>query len=181
MPKVSLGNETELMRRIIDRDESALTELYERCSGPVYSLALRVLQNADLAEETLQDVFLKVWNQPAMWRSSEGKLISWLLTITRYTAIDRLRRERRHTDGAIALDESEPAEATDLTAMLTTDALLSQLPSEQRAVIELAYFQGLSHTDIASYTKIPLGTVKTRLRLGMEKLRDIWRRQNEIE
>src|SRR3982751_3860947 len=94
MSKISF-DETELLRRLIARDQSALSELYQQFGGLVYSIALRVVQNSSIAEEVAQDTFLKVWNQPTSWDPSRGKFVSWLLTITRYTAIDRLRLERR--------------------------------------------------------------------------------------
>src|SRR4051812_17064421 len=88
-------NEADLVQRLINHDQTALSELYQQFGGLVYSIALRVLQNTTLAEEVTQDAFLKVWNQPESWDPARGKFVSWLLTITRYTAIDRLRKEQR--------------------------------------------------------------------------------------
>ncbi|MEO0561554.1 MAG: sigma-70 family RNA polymerase sigma factor [Chloroflexota bacterium] len=175
MPRVSLDDETALMGRIRQRDEAALRQLYTQCSGPIYSLALRVLGNKQLAEEVMQDVFLKVWNAPDKWDPARGALMSWLLTMTRYAAIDRLRREDRHQMISLdAQDAPEPGVAHNHVDSLALQKSLADLPAEQRQVIEMAYFQGMTHTDIANTTQQPLGTVKTRLRLGMEKLRNAW-------
>ena len=175
MPNVMLGDETQLMRRIRQRDEHALQYLYDQCSRPVYSLALRVLGNTDLAEEVVQDVFMKVWEAPEKWEPNRGALMSWLLTVTRYAAIDRLRREKRRATTEPLEDHTEQAGSDgSLGETLALNGALGELPAEQRAVIQLAYYQGLTHQDIADVTGIPLGTVKTRLRLGMQKLRVVW-------
>src|SRR5262245_54768343 len=91
-------SDTDLMARLAQRDQTALSELYERYGRIVYSLAWRILQQRDLAEEVTQDTFLTVWNQPASWSPDGGRLSSWLLTVTRYKAIDRVRREQRRPD-----------------------------------------------------------------------------------
>jgi RNA polymerase sigma-70 factor (ECF subfamily) len=175
-------SDTELIRRVNQRDQNALSELYRRYGALVYSLALRVLQNSTMAEEATQDTFLKVWYQSATWDADKGKLVSWLLTITRYTAIDRLRRERRRpNESSVAIDDT--FEIADENAVvddpLVQDgralrALMNRLPAEQVQVIELAFFQGMSHSEIAEHLRLPLGTVKTRVRLGLQKLKDLW-------
>lgn len=170
--------DTELMKRIAARDQQALRLLYEQYGQAVYSLAYRILQNSTLAEETTQDTFLKVWQQTTQWNPDKGKLKSWLLKITQFGAIDRLRKERRQP--ALHPDSIEDAYET----LLPTDAqwqdgstlhlVIAQLPPEQARLIDLAFFQGLSHTEIASETRLPLGTVKTRLRSGLHRLRELW-------
>ncbi len=175
-------DELQLIKRITAKDQRALAELYDLYGSLVYSLAFRVVRNAALAEEVTQDTFLKVWSQAITWDADKGKLSSWLLTITRYTAIDLLRKEqRRPMDSAVGLDS-----IIDFMGQrgLTDDprwhdsqllrALLRQLPPDQVQVIELAFFQGLSHSEMAEQLKLPLGTVKTRVRLGLQKLRDLW-------
>lgn len=168
------------MRRISARDQQALHMLYEQYGRGVYSLAFRILQNSTLAEEVTQDTFLKVWGQTTSWDPAKGKLISWLLKITQFGAIDRLRRERRQPSL-----HDEPIEDTDETTLIPSDDLpwqegtalrqiVTLLPGEQAALIELAFFRGMSHSEIASATQIPLGTVKTRLRTGLQKLRELW-------
>jgi RNA polymerase sigma-70 factor (ECF subfamily) len=175
-------SDTELMQRIIQRDQRALSELYRRYGNPVYSMALRVLSIPVEAEEVTQDTFLKVWNQAERWDSNRGKLSSWLLAITRNAAIDRLRKENRQpTVTAIPVDEmphltAERAVVDDPNwqngQMLRS--LLGQLPEEQAQVIQLAFFQGLTHSQMARMLDLPLGTVKTRVRLGLQKMKTMW-------
>jgi RNA polymerase sigma-70 factor, ECF subfamily len=189
MPNLTLFTDTDLMAQVIQRDQSALAELYRRYGALVYSLARNVLNDEGMAEETTQDIFLKVWNQALTWDPARGKLVSWLLTMTRYTAIDRLRKEqRRPMRGSNSLDE--------MTDLIPNDdkteddlrqdghllrALLDRLPQEQLALIRLSFFLGMSHSEIAEKTALPLGTVKTRLRLGMQKLRAMWMNENSDE
>lgn len=176
------SSDTDLMNRIAQRDEAALTELYQHYGSLVYSLALRILQNRELAEEITQDIFLMVWNRSESWSSSRGQLSSWLLTVTRYRAIDRIRHEQRRPDmQATVLNEdlmrSEQSRQPDdprLEDSRLLHTLLSQLPPEQAQVIELAFFGGLTHSALAEMLNLPLGTVKTRLRLGLQKLRILW-------
>lgn len=172
----------ELLQRIERRDQTALTLLYERYGTQVFSLAYRILQNSHLAEEVAQDTFLKVWERSARWDPAKGRFPSWLLTITRHTAIDRLRFERRQVISNstslefIADPETErgiPHDPLLQDGRLLRD-LLTQLPDEQAQVIQLAFFQGLTHRDLADRLNLPLGTVKTRVRLGLQKLRALW-------
>jgi RNA polymerase sigma-70 factor, ECF subfamily len=175
-------NDTDLMRHVVQRDQSALSELYERYGNPVYGLALRVVQNTQLAEEVTQDTFLKVWNQAQSWDPTRGQLISWLLTITRYTAIDRLRREWRQPNlvGAPVEDIPNLFSALDMVGDARWQdgqllaALIQQLPDEQAEVVQLAFYQGMTHTEMSERLGLPLGTVKTRVRLGLQKLKSLW-------
>lgn len=181
--------DTQLMQRIASQDEQALSLLYERFSGPVYSLARRMVQNTAMAEEVTQDIFLKVWRQAEQWDPAKGKLISWMLTITRYTAIDRLRKEQRRPDlSAAPLDLVSGTLSVNARVddSLWQDGqalrrLLGELPDDQREAIELAFFQGLTHTMIAEALSLPLGTVKTRVRLGLQKLRALWQEAHPYE
>ncbi len=162
------------MQRIAQRDQQALRLLYDRYATMVYSLAQRILQNAGWAEEVTQDTFLKVWRQSESWDASKGQLLAWLLTITRYTAIDLLRRERRRPPLAL-LDPELPFGADDnVPDGELLRALLRQLPHEQAQVIELGFYGGMTHSEMAQSLGLPLGTVKTRVRLGLQKLRDMW-------
>jgi RNA polymerase sigma-70 factor (ECF subfamily) len=178
-----LQEDASLMRRLVAQDQTALSELYERYGRLVYSFSLRVLQNSTLAEEATQDTFLKVWNQPQSWNPELGKLVSWLLTITRYTAIDRLRREKRVAPATtFSLDDRvfDMGERTEDTEPDWMDgellrSLMQRLPPEQRELLELAYFQGMTHTELAEALQLPLGTVKTRLRIGLQRLKGFWR------
>jgi RNA polymerase sigma-70 factor (ECF subfamily) len=173
-------DEVELMRKIAAHNQQAFHEFYQQYGKAVYSLAYRVLQNSTLAEEATQDTFLKVWRQAAQWDPDKGKLKNWLLTIAQFTAIDRLRQERRQPH--LYPDPIEDAEETHVMGGAETQwqegaalrLLIERLPGEQARLIELAFFQGMSHNDIADTTQIPLGTVKTRLRSGLQKLRELW-------
>lgn len=165
---------TELLRRIAHEDDTALAVLFAQYGARVYSLALFVVRDEALAEEVTQDTFLKVWNSPQAWDASKGQFHSWLLTLARYTAIDRLRKEARVNGRNVALFEEIEAERVDGTDDVEAGelrALLDELPPEQREVIRLAYFRGLKHSELAEQLNLPLGTVKTRLRLGLHKLR----------
>lgn len=178
-------SEAELLHQVANADQEALMALYERYSSLVFSLALRVLRQPGLAEEVTQDVFLKLWHQPDRWNPALGQFSSWLLAITRNAAIDRLRREGRHptidwepTDEPRARGEF----VADLPAWHDGQVLrqlLLRLPSAQRHLIELAFYEGYSHSELAELLNLPLGTVKTRLRMGMQKLRALWEESQE--
>jgi RNA polymerase sigma-70 factor (ECF subfamily) len=172
----------KLVNRILRRDESALSELYARYGAQVFGVVLHVLQNRDLAEEATQDTFLKVWNHVQQWDDERGKLSSWLLTVARYTAIDLLRREKRQAPGsAIDIEDmlsliGQPGAARtpewyDAELLKT---LIGRLPHEQIEAIELAFFKGMTHSEIAAYLRQPLGTVKSRIRSGLQTLRGMW-------
>ena len=170
------------MQRIAGQDQHALSELYTRFGGVVYSLALRVVQNNVMAEEVTQDIFLKVWNQAERWDPDKGKLTSWLLTITRYTAIDRLRKEQRRPELAqtnyddlanVLPSNMRVGDSTWQNGQILRE-LLGRLPDDQSQVIELAFFQGMTHSQMADSLNLPLGTVKTRVRLGLQKLKQMW-------
>ncbi len=173
-------DESGIIRRLIEQDQSALSEVYQQFSGLVYSIALRVVQNSTMAEEVTQDTFLKIWNQPQTWDPNRGKFVSWLLTITRYTAIDRLRLEkRRPMQDAVELDDLRLGKNGLMDDPVWQDgralrSLMERLPPDQVEVIELAFFEGMSHSEMADYLSLPLGTVKTRVRLGLQKLKSLW-------
>lgn len=176
-------DDIQLLSAIAQADQAAFMQLYHRYCNLVYSLALRVLRHPTLAEEVTQDVFLKIWQQPQRWNPLLGQFSSWLLTITRNAAIDRLRKEQRHPQA----DQETSADlfATQALQGAISDNplwfegqilrhLLQQLPDEQRQLIELAFFQGYTHSELAEGLAMPLGTVKTRLRSGLQKLRSLW-------
>ena len=174
-------SEADLVRRITRHDQQALAELYARFGMPVYSLCLRTLQQQGLAEEATQDTFMKVWQNPGAWDAAKGRFSSWLLTVARHTAIDRLRKETRQvTDQAHSLDGVQVMSEHGLPHdPLLRDghllrALLRELPAEQAQVIDMGFFQGLTHRELAEKLDLPLGTVKTRVRLGLQKLRALW-------
>jgi RNA polymerase sigma-70 factor, ECF subfamily len=155
-------------------DESAMTRLYDRYSPIVYSVALRVLGDTGAAEDVLQEVFMQLWRNPGVFDASRGNLGAWLAVITRHRAIDALRRRRAVTDIddiIVSVDHDMSAEADRSRAMQRVRELLGTMPVAQRQALELAYFEGLSHTEIADRTGEPLGTVKTRIRAGLLTLR----------
>jgi RNA polymerase sigma-70 factor (ECF subfamily) len=172
-------DDRQLLQKLEGRDQHALAQLYERYGAMVYSLAYRVTGTPALAEETTQDTFMKVWNQASRWDPDKGRFSSWLLTVTRYTAIDRLRQEQRHN--SLPIDKMpEPVSRTGIPhdprlqdGNLLRE-LLSQIPPEQALLIEKAFFQGMTHSELADTLNIPLGTIKTRVRLGLQKLRGLW-------
>lgn len=176
------NDDAELILRLAARDEAALSLLYERYGALVYSLALRVVQNSGLAEEITQDTFLKLWSQPGTYDPQRGRLVAWLMTIARHTAIDRLRKEQRRPQST-EMELDDVLNTVGTLAVMDDPAwldgrllrgLLEQLPPEQVRVIELAFFGGMSHSEIAETLNIPLGTIKTRVRLGLQKLRALW-------
>ena len=164
------------MQKICQRDQSALASLYERFGNAVYGLTLHILQDQTSAEEVAQDVFLKVWERADQWDSKRGKLSTWILAMTRNAAIDRLRKENRTVDfTSVPLDKVVNLLAVeDWQQGQQLRILLQQIPPEQAQIVQLSFFGGLSHTDMADMLDIPLGTIKTRLRLGLQKLRDLW-------
>lgn len=172
----------DLLNQIQVGNEDALIQLHEEFSTPVYSVAYRVLGNSQDAEEVTQDVFLKLWDKAYSFDSDKGKFISWILTITRRSAIDRLRkRDRRDPpENSISMDAAPYLWETKLGTEDMTDlqrsllSVLGELPDTQRDAIYLSYFHGMSHSDISAHLNRPLGTVKSHIRLGMQKLRAIW-------
>lgn len=173
-------SEQALMQMIAARNQDALMQLYRNYGNLVYSLALRVVRQPVIAEEITQDVFVKLWQKPERWNPAYGQFSSWLLTLTRNAAIDRLRREGRHS---LVLDQPEENEG-EIADLIFNDVnwfngqilrrLLQKLPDEQRQLIELAFYGGHTHSDLAERLELPLGTVKTRLRLGLQKLKVLW-------
>ena len=171
-----------LARRLLERDVSAFEELYDRHARIVYGLVLRILGQAATAEEVVQDVFLQLWRNASHYDSSRGPFLPWLLTLARNRALDHLRlkseRQRRREDQA---DELPPVvlAAPDFEGSLDhkrralrVRELMSALQPQQRRAIELAYFEGLSHSEIALKLEEPLGTVKSWIRNGLLQLKE---------
>ncbi|HLB27074.1 MAG TPA: sigma-70 family RNA polymerase sigma factor [Dehalococcoidia bacterium] len=177
-----LGDE-ELMRRLQYRDKVALEAIFDRYGDLVYTTALRVLRDAQLAEDVSQEIFGRLWRKPGSYVAERGRFLTWLISVTRNRAVDEVRsrgrRQRHETASPEAQERELPAGSANdpaLNAQLaeearTIRAALSGLPGEQREVIELAYFGGLTQQEISQRLAQPLGTVKTRIRLGMQKLR----------
>src|SRR5437868_3776587 len=155
-------------------DQSAMAALYDRFSSVVYSVALRVLGETGAAEDVLQDVFLQLWRNPGVFDASRGKLGAWLAVIARNRAIDALRKRHPESDIEDCILSVEPDLAGDVQrsrAMEKVRGVLGEMPSAQRSALEMAYFEGMSHSEIADKTGEPLGTVKTRIRAGLLALR----------
>jgi RNA polymerase sigma-70 factor (ECF subfamily) len=165
-----------LMRRIAEGDETALAAVYDRYAGLVYSVAFRVLRSADLAEEVSQDIFYQLWRTAAAFEPSRGSLSGWLLVCARNRAISRLRgraaepEAELHAQTAVVKVNLED-DLTQRQQISRVRAALEKLQPAQRQALELAYFEGLTHSEIASRTGEPLGTVKTRLRAAVEFLK----------
>jgi len=148
--------------------------LYDRYSSIVYSIALRVLGDTGAAEDVLQEVFLQLWRNPGVFDSSRGNMAAWLAVIARNRAIDSLRKRRPEADIADVVVSVEPDLAGDTErarAMEKIRSVLGDMPAAQRSALEMAYFEGLTHTEISARTGEPLGTVKTRIRAGLLSLR----------
>ncbi len=172
--------ERELLARIMRKDAGALAALYDDYGARVYSLAVMIVGENMAAQEVTQDVFLRVWQKPETYRYETGHFASWLLTMTRNMAIDRLRREKSaggHVTDSIDEDNfPEIADVTQADELRWRDLkrAFDTLPKEQHEVVQLAFYHGLSQSDISAHLGAPLGTIKTRMRLAMEKLRAIF-------
>lgn len=169
-----MEDDGRLMERVQDRDADAFEGVYDRYHRLVYGLALRVLADPAAAEDVTQAVFLKIWNEPSLFRG--GNFAAWIARVARNRALDAARSRAVHAGSE--LPESLPADdALEETAMARLDGervreALAQLPAEQREPIELGFFGGATHEQIARQTGLPLGTVKTRMRTGLRRLRN---------
>lgn len=151
-----------------------MAQLYERYSPVVYAVALRVLADAAAAEDILQEIFMQLWRNPGAFDASRGNLAPWLAVISRNRAVDVLRKRRPQTEITESLISVEPDFASDADrgrAAEKVRAVLKGMPAPQRSALEMAYFEGYSHSEIAEKTKEPLGTIKTRIRTGLMLLR----------
>lgn len=182
-PEEERPSDAALMARILHRDTLALELLYDRYSRPVYSLVLRIAQQPGSAEEIVQDVFLQIWRNAKRYQSSRGPLGPWLFTVARNRALDflRLKREkqRRREDPAdfsippAAVVSPDPEGALDQARRgEEVRARMASLPEPQRRAIELAFFEGMTHSEISSALGEPLGTVKSWIRGGLLRLRE---------
>ena len=155
-------------------DEQAMERIYDRYSAIVYSVALRVLGDTAAAEDILQEVFMQLWRSPDVFDASRGSLPGWLAVIARNRAIDSLRKRRPETDLTEVVVSVEPdlaGKADWSRALEKIRIALGGMPAPQRSVLEMAFFDGLTHTEIAEKTGEPLGTIKTRIRAGLVALR----------
>jgi RNA polymerase sigma-70 factor (ECF subfamily) len=180
-----MPDDETLLARIAERDSQALALLYERYARLVYSLALRMLGNAELAEDIVQETFWRVWRRNQTYRTGRGSVVGWISGIARNLSIDELRRQRArpsevHDTGANPVLRDMVDRRMDVVGVALEgerrdliEAALSQITPEQRQAIELAYFGGLSQSQIAERLQSPIGTIKTRIRSGLRKLREV--------
>ena len=151
-----------------------MAELYDRYSSIVYAVALRVLQETSAAEDVLQDIFMQLWRNPGAFDASRGNMGAWLAVIARHRAIDVLRKRRPQTDledVVIAVDAELESATERARAAEKVRASLHEMPDKQRRALEMAFFEGMTHTEIAAQTGEPLGTIKTRIRTALVALR----------
>jgi RNA polymerase sigma-70 factor, ECF subfamily len=171
----------DLMPLVSGKDPAAFEVFYDRHGGAVYSLAYRIVGDQSAAEDVTQEAFLSIWRSRARYDPSRGSVRAWAMGIVRNRAIDALRREggrapKLDFDDEAALERREASDRTDAEALRRETArqvrgALGSLPNEQSQVIELAYFAGFTHSEIAKMLGMPIGTVKGRMRLGLEKMR----------
>jgi RNA polymerase sigma-70 factor (ECF subfamily) len=185
-----------LLARVVKGDQQAFSQLYDHSSTLLFTLAVRILGNREEAAELLQDVYLEVWRKVSRYDVGRGTPVAWLVTLTKSRAIDRLRaRASRGYQAANSLEVGTAAEMADSgpspfetqadqELRIAVGAAVAGLPQAQQQAIELAYYEGLSHAEIALRLNQPLGTVKTRIKLGMSKLRDSlqrWGNHGELQ
>jgi RNA polymerase sigma-70 factor (ECF subfamily) len=174
-----------LIQQVAKQDRDAFSQLYDRFSTLVFSLAMRMLKARSDAEDLLQEVFVQVWRQAENYSAERGSPEAWIINIARSRAIDKIRSIRRMEKSFVLTDDPARAESSDNVessaaeseARMAMNSALANLPETQRRVLELAYFDGLTQTEIANRLAEPLGTVKTRMRSGIQRLRDMLRTQ----
>jgi RNA polymerase sigma-70 factor (ECF subfamily) len=182
-------DDTALVALIARRDEGALSALYDRYSRLAFSLAMRIVGERALAEEITADAFVSLWRAAGSFTEERGRFVTWLLSVVRHRAIDELRRLNVRPEGT-SVELNEALQSTALPdglddlmdvrqRQVIVRSALASLPAPQREALELAYFGGLTQQEIADKTGTPLGTIKTRIRLGLLKMRDELRRLNE--
>jgi RNA polymerase sigma-70 factor (ECF subfamily) len=162
-PQAEPSPDTALLHAIARGDESALASLYDRYHSILLGLLLRILHSRVEAEDVLQEVFLQIWQRAANFDETRGRAFTWMVTLARSRAIDRLR----------SLDSRQRADAYQAEQRAIVGAALAEIPEEQRRALLLAYFEGLTQSEIAARLNQPLGTIKTRMRSGLSKLRDL--------
>jgi len=183
-PEPTGPTDVDLMRRIQDEDADALAVLYDRYNGIVKALILRVIHNETEADDLLQEVFMEIWNQARNFSAEKGKPLGWMVTLARRRAIDALRKRQAYNRAEerlqLEVEQQPEAWAQNVTekeiqsgdTRLLMNKVINALPEAQRKTIELAFFYGMSQREIAANTNTPLGTVKTRLELGLKKIYD---------
>lgn len=169
-------NDGALIAAIRNGNQEAMAELYDRYSSVVYAVALRVLGDTSAAEDILQEIFMQLWRKPGAFDASRGNLAPWLAVITRNRAVDVLRKRRPQSeleDTTLTVDPDFAGEADRGLIVEKVRSALQAMSSQQRSALEMAYFEGYSHSEISAKTGEPLGTIKTRIRSGLMQLRKL--------
>jgi RNA polymerase sigma-70 factor, ECF subfamily len=185
----SQESDAAILRQIVGRDPHGVELLYERYSGIAFALAYRLLGERGAAEDVVQEAFLNVWRQGATYDTRRGTVRTWLLTIIHHRAIDLMRSARSKSSADTVIDDAMPLPAKEDTWTEVVQGLehervqqaMATLPPEQRQVVDLAYYGGFTQTEIAQRVGIPLGTVKGRMRLALDKLRDLLRVPDAVD
>ncbi len=176
------ADDEALMRAIQRRDPKALAALYDRYAGILKALIMRVIHNESEADDLLQEIFMEIWNHAENFSEQKGKPLGWIVTLARRRSIDRLRKHQAYQRAGERLQHSPEQQPDAWTHNVTEDAIdrddrhavlaaaIRELPKPQQQAIELAFFKGMSQREIAVHTNIPLGTIKTRLELGLKKI-----------
>jgi RNA polymerase sigma-70 factor, ECF subfamily len=167
-------NDGALIAAVRSGNQEAMAQLYDRYSSVVYSVALRVLGETGAAEDVLQEIFMQLWRSPGAFDASRGNLAPWLAVIARNRAVDTLRKRRPQTEITETIVSVEPDLAAESDRGRVTDkvrSVLKEMAAPQRQALEMAYFEGYSHSEISAKTGEPLGTIKTRIRAGLMLLR----------
>ena len=174
---------TDLILRLKQQDRAALSQMYDMYSGALYGVVLRIVQSPELAQQVIQDTFLKVWRSSASYDHTKGRLFTWLLNIARNTAIDATRtahfRNRQKTENTDALVHRPGNETLNPDHLGLREAVAS-LDEKYKSLIDLIYFKGYTQEEVAEETGIPIGTVKTRLRYAMNELRKLFSETNSV-
>jgi RNA polymerase sigma-70 factor, ECF subfamily len=174
MPQPSTEDDASLLALVQSGDEHAMASLFDRYSKVVYSVALRVLRDPASAEDVLQEIFMQIWRNPDSFTAARGSLGGWLAVVSRNRSIDTLRRKRPtdSVDDVVLASPYNLADEAERNSLIErARGVIVQLPSEQRKTLEMAFFDGLTHSEIAEMTGDPLGTVKTRIRSALLTLR----------
>ena len=173
-------SDVDLISRVVKMDKAAFGALYDRYSQLVYNLANKIVKDQDYAGEVMQSVFIQVWNKAASYNENKGAVSTWIINITRNKSIDLLRRTKKDKLNVfMELDDIESPSNYDSTISELNERknvikkVLGEIPDEQRAIIEMVYLEGYTQREVSEKLDIPLGTVKTRIHLGINKLRDI--------
>jgi len=173
------ADDAVLIARTRQRDQDSFARLYDRYSPLVYSVALKVLRNPSAAEDVLHDIFFQLWRSPEKFDSTRGNLAPWLAVIARNRAIDRTRRERPRVDPedvVLISPVNTETEAERNAVAEKVRSVLQEMPEAQRSAVEMAFFEGMTHEEIAAATQQPLGTIKTRIRSALMTIRKAYER-----